>query len=679
MKRKMIGAAAAYISGLFFASFFFDKFGALMAVCAALLTAAYGRIKRFSRADLFLIVFAFAAAVTVNRLYTELYYSRIVSYAGSCGSFCGEVTDYDVYDGDLASYVLKGKINGTQKAKITLLTNELDADYGDILSIERCNFEGFERDYLFDSRTWNKSRHIYLEAEKIEGLTVTKTDSARLRRILSNFREHMVSELRVEMGSETGGFLSGMIFGEKQYIENNVRTSLYKTGIGHILAVSGLHVSIIAAVFMRLMKSARINKYFRFGAVNCLFALLIMLTNYPVSAIRAALMLDTMYSAELFGQQNDSFNSLSISALAISLCDPYAVYSSGFILSLSGTFGIAVFSPYMSEKFDSDTFFGKLGKIVSAAVCTSLAVMPASVYYFDETSLIAPLANILLVPLCTASMILGLIFILTGGILTAFLIPAEMMLSAVLKIADIASFVGAFHLPHTCRYMPVLFFISAALTVLIYLFSGKRTAVAVTIAAAIALNFTAAAVFRQFRNDRLTVAVLGKSGQCAAVISNDGRTVVADLSGNNKSAAYVKKYLTENGFDRVDSLILNTAVQSQYAAYIDELKYFPPDKVYVSKNDVIGGKAEIFGEKGMSARIGDHELELRDNVLTVTDGETELFLLPAAHEYEEKAEVTIYWGKAKSEKKRDGCIYLTDMNNFEILFETDGEYSIRRL
>ncbi|MBO5163521.1 MAG: ComEC/Rec2 family competence protein [Ruminococcus sp.] len=665
--------------GLFFASFFFDKFGAVMTVCAALLTAVYGIIKRFSRADHILIVFSFAAAVTVNRLYTELCYDKIVSYAGSCGSFCGEVTDYDIYDGDLASYVLKGKINDTQKAEITLLTNELDADYGDILSIESCNFKEFESDYLFDSKLWNKSRHIYLEADKIERLTVTKTDSAKLRRVLSDFREHMVSELRVEMGSETGGFLSGMLFGEKQYMEDNVRTSLYRTGIGHILAVSGLHVSIIAAVFMRLMKSARINKYIRFGVVNCIIALLIMTANYPISAIRAALMLDMMYSAELFGQQNDSFNSLSISALAICLCDPYAVYSSGFILSLSGTFGIAVFSPYMSEKFDSDTLFGKLGGIVSAAVCTSLAVMPASVYYFDETSLIAPLANILLVPLCTVSMILGLIFILTGGIFSELLIPAEMMLTAVLKIADITSSVGAFSLPQTCRYMPVLFFTSAALTVFIYLFSGKRSAVAVTVAAAIALNFTAAAVFRKYRDDRLTVAVLGKSGQCAAVISYDGRTIVADLSGHNKTAAYVKKYLTENGFADVDSLILNTAAQSQYSVYIDELKYFPPNNVYVSGTEIIGGKSESFGEKGMSARIGEYDLELSDNVLTLSVGETELLLLSAAHEYEEQAEITVYWGKTKPEERRDGCIYLTDINNFEILFEMDGEYGIRRL
>lgn len=667
------------MSGLFFASFFYDKFGAIMVICAALLTAAYGRMKKFGRIDLILIAFSFAAAVTVNRLYTEFYYNRIVLYAGSGGSFYGKVTDYDIYDGDLASYVLKGKINGTQKAKITLLTNELDADYGDILSIENCTFEEFESDYLFDSRTWNKSRHIYLEAGTIEGLTVKKTDSSGIRRVLVRFREHMVSEMLVEMGSETGGFLSGMLFGEKQYIESNMRTALYRTGIGHILAVSGLHVSIIAAVLMRFLKLAGINKYLRFGAVNCLFGLLITLANYPVSAIRAALMLDIMYSAELFGQQNDSLNSLSISALIISLCDPYAVYSSGFILSLSGTFGIAVFSPYMSEKISSETFMGKIGRAVLAAVCTSLAVMPASVYYFDETSLVAPLSNILLVPLCTASMVLGLIFILTGGIFTPLLIPVEMMLSAVLKIADITSSVGIFHLPRTCGAMPLLCFASAAMTVLVYLFHGKRSAVAMILSAAVILNFTVSAAFRQFRKNQLTVAVLGRSGQCAAVVSYLDETVVADLSGSNKSAVYVKKYLTENGFDRVDSLILNSAVQSQYSVYIYELKYFPPDKVYARDSKVIGGKSEVFAENGMSVSTGDYRLELYDDVFKISDGRTELLLLPASHEYDEQAEMTIYWGKSKSEGRRNGGIYLNEMNNFEIIFETTGKYSIRRL
>ncbi len=667
------------MSGLFFASFFFDKFGAVMVICVSLLTAAYGRLKKFSRMDFFVIAFSFVTAVTVNRLYTELQYSKIVSYAGSSGSFCGKVIDYDIYDGDLESFVLKGRINGTQKAKITLLTNEINADYGDILSINSCEFNEFERDYIFDSITWNKSRHIYLEADRIDGLNLEKTNSSKIRRILSDFRERMISVIRVEMGSETGGFLSGMIFGEKRFIENNTRTSLYRTGIGHILAVSGLHVSIMAAVLMKIMKFACINKYLRFGIINCLFIFMIMMTNYPISAIRATLMLDIMYSAELFGQQNDSFNSLSVAALAICICDPYAVYSSGFILSLSGTFGISVFSPYMSVKIKSDTFWGKLIRVVLSAICTSLAVIPASVYYFDEMSVIAPLSNIFLVPLCTVSMVLGLIFILTGGIFTFLLIPAEMLLSLVLKISDIISSVGIFYLPRTCNFMPVLFWVSASLIVFIYLFHGKRSIIAIILASSIVLNFTFSAALRKFRDSRLTVAVLGKSSQCAVVISHSGETIVVDLSGNNKSAMYVKKYLTENGLNRVDSLILNKSEQSQYVVYSDELKYFPPDKIYAKGSGIIGGNAEGFGENGISVSSGSYSLELHDNILEVSDGRMELLFLPAAHKQTEQAEITVYLGKTDSKSICDNCIYLEDTNNFEIIIDTDGKYSIRRL
>ena len=85
----------------------------------------------------------------------------------------------------------------------------------------------------------------------------------------------MTSEFCLKTGDESGNFLAGMIFGEKQSIDPDIKNSLYRVGIGHILSVSGLHVSIIALAFMAVFSLLRINKYVSFGLTNVLMAMLV--------------------------------------------------------------------------------------------------------------------------------------------------------------------------------------------------------------------------------------------------------------------------------------------------------------------------------------------------------------------------------------------------------------------
>ncbi|MDE7364539.1 MAG: ComEC/Rec2 family competence protein, partial [Ruminococcus sp.] len=361
--------------------------------------------------DLYIIVFSFLTAFTASITYTLHCYYGVTDFTEQTGNFSGVVADYEVYDGDRASYTIKGRINGVKKAKINLYTNELGADYGDTITLTDCTFKEFESDYLFDTKTWYKSRHIFLCVYKAEDIEITHNNSALVKKSLVLFRENTIKDMCRLIGSETGGFLAGMIFGEKQYLDNNTKTSLYRIGIGHIFAVSGLHVSIIASIAMFIMQKLRVNKFVSFGMINLLFLFIVIITDYPISAVRAVLMLDIMYSAPLFRRQNDSLNSIAVAVVIISVTDPYIIYNSGFILSVCGTFGIAVFGKLMAEGIENRLAFAFI-----TALCTSLVVMPASMYYFDETSVVSPFSNIIIVPFCIFAMILGLIYIISGGL-----------------------------------------------------------------------------------------------------------------------------------------------------------------------------------------------------------------------------------------------------------------------
>lgn len=657
----MIGAAAAYLSGLFFASFFTGAKAAVLIISAAVTVFICGSRRGFRMADYMCIIICFGTAITVNRAYTAFCYDRITSYDGTIGDFHGEVTDFNIYDGDRAAYILEGTIDGGQKAKISVYSAELGVEYGDVMALKNCRFERITGDYLFDSETYYKSRNIYLRVYSYDELTVRNTHTHRLRNAVAELRSKMISRFRQLMGSDAGGFMSGMIFGEKQYLDSNTRDILYRSGIGHILAVSGLHVSIIAAFAMAFMRKYRVNRYIAFGVVNMFFLMIIILANYPVSAIRAVLMLDIMYAAPLFRRQNDRFNSLAAAVLLICLVQPYAVYSSGFILSVSGTFGIAVFGPFMAEKMSGRGLSGAMKKSLVMAACTSLSVMPAALYYYDEVSLISPLSNIIIVPLCSMAMLIGLIFMLTGGIITPLLIPARLLINIVLTMTRAVSSVGFFRLPKMNGITAALLIAAAVLTLCVYFFSPRRRSVIIALTISLAVftvTFTAVSISAE---ETFTIAVLGKNEAGAVVISYRDAVVAADLSGYYKNPEYAAKYMTEKGIDQVSMLILTKNVQSLYASYKAELF---PAAVICTRNGSAGDSRAFSGK--LQADTGEYTVEADEDSLKIFFGDRVF---------------TVEDGKIYQEK--DLLIPLADgeelSGNYEITLSSEGITEIRSL
>ncbi|MDE6833561.1 MAG: competence protein ComEC family protein, partial [Ruminococcus sp.] len=268
MKRKMIGITTGYISGLFFVSFFTRAWHLIIPAIAFLIYVVIGKLKKFSINDFALVSMSFAVSFLAGELYTRYVYEDIIKYDNISGNFSGIVWNYDVYDNDKARYILKGKIDNIRMAEISVFTNELDVQYGDRVNIENCTFKKISGDYLFDSETYYKADGIFLNAENPENISVEKLGKQKIKNFLMDYRERIISDFRIKLGDDCGGFLSGMVFGEKSYLSDGVKNSLYRTGIGHIMAVSGLHISVMAIFLMKIFKRLKINKFVSFGLLN---------------------------------------------------------------------------------------------------------------------------------------------------------------------------------------------------------------------------------------------------------------------------------------------------------------------------------------------------------------------------------------------------------------------------
>ncbi|MDE5583758.1 MAG: ComEC/Rec2 family competence protein [Ruminococcus sp.] len=689
----MIAVATAYLSGLFFASFFTGAKSFVVPLGFFMIFLIIGISKKFSANDFAVVIVSFTVAFSTNSIYTRYVYENIVSYNGINGSFSGIITDYDVYDGDKANYIIKGKINNRRTAKISVFCDNIGADYGDGVNIENCTFSIIKGDYLFDSKSYYKSQRVFLNAEKCGNITLEKRDSHKIRNFLANYKAKIISDFRIKLGDECGGILSGMVFGEKGFIGDNLKNSLYRTGIGHVMAVSGLHISVMAFAMMSVLNFLKINKFLCFVLVNILMIAMTVMADCPVSAIRAVIMLDMSFSARLFLRQNDTFNSLAIAVLLICLENPYVIYSSGFWLSVSGTFGIGVFAPYMVKNIDDSTYFGKLLKLFLAMLCTTLAVMPVSMMYFSEISLISPFSNMLIIPLCSVCMILGMLYTVTFGLL-----PVLQSAGGIIKIIIFIS--EKISESEFCS-ISVKNGISAKIAVicmfgvmLVKVCLENRRITAFAVAFSVSSTFMASSFLRNAQRKIFTVAVLGSGTNAVSVVSYRGENYIFDLSGHYKSAEYAEKYVAENGIRAVDFISLEKNANALYSAYKEKFAFREVREWYTAHDisGFSGGNSVIFGTDGYLIENSRYKIRYADRTLDIVHGDSEMMISSAKGGISEKNALSVYYGNIpeKSDMICDGkSIYLDNksnifyqysgMNNFIVEISDDGTFKIKNL
>ncbi|MBO4877155.1 MAG: ComEC/Rec2 family competence protein [Ruminococcus sp.] len=682
MKRKTIGAAAAYMSGSFFASFLLGINGLVITAIAAVMLFVLRKRIGLDRYDAVLITVFFAAAVCMRLGYEHFVISPQQAFIGRECTFAGTVEDIDRYTGDTASYVLRGAVvsDGMEpvNARITYYGADTGASVGDTIRIGSCMITAPEDTYLYSTRNYSFSQHIFLEAKRVKDTELIGRDGFVLKRAIASYRERMISDFRIALGENSGSFLAGIVFGEKGTLDRSAKTVLYRTGIGHLLAVSGLHVSILAGMILLLLRKLRAGRVLSFTVLNIFMILLILMAGSPVSAIRAALMLDLVVLAKLFRRRSDPLNGLAIASLLISITDPCAIYSAGFLLSLAGTFGIAVLAPFMLKGHTADTPVRKAGMILLTGFFTTLSVFPLSLWFFDETSIISPVTNIAAVPVCAAAMVTGLLYAISGGYVN-FLWIAGILLDGMISASQRIASVPGVYVNRSGYEVCAVVFAFGITAVIMYLAFRSRRITAVLISAAMVSAAAVSVVVNRSRYNTLTAAVLGENGRAAIVVTYRGRADVIDLSGYYSDPRYVRKYLSVNGISSVDTVILTDKVQSLYSAYAEELALCDIGTW------IISGDAPVSEEdKAVMLTEGEAEIDteslhysLSDGILTVSlpDGKR----LMTVHRYDTPCDTAdgaeIIYGSRSA-----GYIpAMPDISNFELVFSSDDEYYIRRL
>lgn len=659
MKRKLVYISASYAVGLIFASLSLEKYGITVILAGFLIFFSICRARNTDVKKIAVILIPLVISFCVYRFYNFYVYETLLKYNDTEGYFSGKITDITDYGQDNSGYILDGTINNIIDAKIFCYNSSYNCKTGDIMSFD-CTFKDFDSDYLFDSRGYYKQKNIYLSASDIKNLEITENNDFLLRNMLYNYRNRMISEFRLNMDKDTSAFLSAMVFGDKSDIDSYSKTMLYRCGIGHIMAVSGIHVSICAGFIILILKKLRINKFISFGIICLFLSAMVIITESPVSAVRASIMTVLFYGADFFRRENNTLNSLALAVLIICVSNPFAIHNQGFLLSVSGTYGAGVFAPYMTKNIDS-----KIIKNLLSMFLISVCVMPLSILYFDEVSIIAPLANMIFIPLCSISLLIGLVFVMSGGLINLLFIAKY-----IIKLITFAvNLMGNSPWIYISGNSYTVFIVLISLFVFglcVYLLTKSRKNISAVILCGIIFMSVYNQILHIGSKDIFEIAFLGKGRNICAVITYNGNADVIDLSGHFKSPQYVKKYLSENHIRSINNLIISKNYFSVSPSYKSVLEFSDIENIYrCSENEI-------------QLKYNNYNFSCNNGVLTVSYDGYSVFVSPYRYNGE-TADIFIFYGKPKNKNLPEKFIACNqDCNNFSLKF-TEKSLSVRRL
>lgn len=277
-----------------------------------------------------------------------------------------------------------------------------------------------EPDERYRIGNWAKGVYLTGSAERVE----KRNDSDfSLDRGIYRIKKGIQSEIAENLPDEAGGLLLGFLTGDKSEMSEETKDGFLKCGLSHTVAVSGMHLSVIAATLSLLFSLFGLSKRAGHLAVFPFVLGYAAVSGFSESSVRALVMIGLIFAADFTHRRVDRLNILGMTVYGMLILNPGRIGSGSFLLSASSLCGILVFCPLFEtalQRMKHRRLAKGLGLVLTPGV-TSLAAtvgtLPLVLMNYGGFSLISPLTNTLICPLVTVAISGGMLAVGLGWIL----------------------------------------------------------------------------------------------------------------------------------------------------------------------------------------------------------------------------------------------------------------------
>lgn len=266
----------------------------------------------------------------------------------------------------------------------------------------------------------------------------------------------------IDVSETTKSLINAMLLGDTSYITAQDREEFSSAGLSHILAVSGLHVGIIALIIYFILYPL---KWMRLSRVRPLIAILILwsyifVIGFPPSAVRATIMATFVLVGEVLNRKGTTINSLLAAALFMLLYNPAYISDVGFQLSFTAVFSIFYIYPiiysYLPHKNRVTSY---LSSIIGVTLAAQIGTLPLTVYYFHQISLIGLFSNFFIIPILPIVVVIAMLVMIFP--ISPFTFTTDLLFSYIDSIAQITSSIpySSINDVYIKSYYPVVLYI----------------------------------------------------------------------------------------------------------------------------------------------------------------------------------------------------------------------------
>lgn len=446
-----------------------------------------------------------------------------------------------------------------------------DDDFDGVLPGNKISLSGELKPHEGPTNLGENDMRVYYLSRNVEftmfprDREIVGQEKNRWKNVLFCVREQMSENLSSQYPKEILSIFQAMILGDKTGISDDTKDAFTESGIVHILAISGLHISLAGRGILRRLRKAGIPFCFS-GTFGLLFAFsYCVMTGMSGSSERAFLMFLIFLLSQAFGRSYDLLSSGGAAGIVLLLECPFRCADAGFLMSMGAVISAGIYGEVFGGGKKKTFLEKQKGRLVFCCVI-QVILAPVLVYFQYECYLYSFFFNFLMLPLVTAGFAAGFLSAFFPFFL--FSVPASMLFSVTLSATRLAGF-----LPFSSVVLgkPPLLWIVVFYLELFFVCQGLKGKPLWKYACLLAgACFLVLGV--QKRADKISFLDVGQ-GDCIALSLNRSDMILVDGGSSSKKNVgryLIAPYIKSQGYKTVSAAVV-THLDSDHYSGIQEL------------------------------------------------------------------------------------------------------------
>ena len=280
----------------------------------------------------------------------------------------------------------------------------LELEGGDVVRAS-VTLSDFDNSDGFDQKQYYNSKGYFFLAEWESGDIVCLEKKSSPELTLSKLRSSLADVFYSGLDEEHAGLFTAVFLGDRSGLSDTAKRDFRRTGGYHLLALSGMHLSVFTAIVGAFMSLLGIKKGKRYAVLTLVIVFYVALTGFHLSMVRSAIMLLAVYLGYYLRARGDSLTSLTFAAAVIIVFSPQSIGDIGFWMSVLATFGIIIATPletlarFKLRKIERVALRKAVSYISTTLIISFsaiLMILPFSCFCFHAISLVGPIVTLAL-------------------------------------------------------------------------------------------------------------------------------------------------------------------------------------------------------------------------------------------------------------------------------------------